>query len=188
MRIISIYLLLLLFACGTSKEQSHKTYDVVVVGGGASGTMAGIQSARLGSVTLIIEETPWLGGMLTSAGVSATAVIVAAGGRPVLLAHFGRPGGERRANLSLDQLVPTLENAFGAPVIFASDCVGAVAELAAETLQSGQVLLLENTRLLAQNACNGSCDKGQHIAERIVNEILWRHAFLYTSSGDFVSM
>lgn len=45
--------------------------DVLVVGGGASGVTAGIQSARLGVNTLIIEETPWLGGMLTSAGVSA---------------------------------------------------------------------------------------------------------------------
>lgn len=44
---------------------------MLVVGGGASGVAAGIQSARLGVNTLIIEETPWLGGMLTSAGVSA---------------------------------------------------------------------------------------------------------------------
>jgi hypothetical protein len=46
-------------------------YDVLVIGGGTSGTAAGIQSARLGVKTLIIEETPWLGGMITSAGVSA---------------------------------------------------------------------------------------------------------------------
>ena len=45
--------------------------DVLVVGGGASGVAAGIQSARMGVNTLIVEETPWLGGMLTSAGVSA---------------------------------------------------------------------------------------------------------------------
>lgn len=43
---------------------------VVIVGGGASGVSAGVQSARMGVETLIIEETPWLGGMLTSAGVS----------------------------------------------------------------------------------------------------------------------
>jgi len=47
------------------------TYDVVVIGGGASGTAAGITAARLGAQTLIVEEGPWLGGMLTSAGVSA---------------------------------------------------------------------------------------------------------------------
>lgn len=45
--------------------------DVLVVGGGASGVSAGIQLSRMGVETLIIEDTPWLGGMLTSAGVSA---------------------------------------------------------------------------------------------------------------------
>ena len=45
--------------------------DVLVVGGGASGTTAGIQAARLKCKTLIVEEFEWLGGMLTSAGVSA---------------------------------------------------------------------------------------------------------------------
>lgn len=46
-------------------------YDVLVIGGGSSGSAAGIQAARLGARTLIVEETPWLGGMITSAGVSA---------------------------------------------------------------------------------------------------------------------
>jgi hypothetical protein len=46
-------------------------FDVVIIGGGCSGVAAGIQSARLGVKTLIVEETPWLGGMITSAGVSA---------------------------------------------------------------------------------------------------------------------
>lgn len=45
--------------------------DVLVIGGGASGSVAGIQSARLGAKTIIVEETKWLGGMITSAGVSA---------------------------------------------------------------------------------------------------------------------
>ncbi|MBP3202997.1 MAG: FAD-dependent oxidoreductase [Bacteroidales bacterium] len=47
------------------------TYDVVIIGGGAGGTTAGIEAARNGAKTLIVESTPWLGGMLTSAGVSA---------------------------------------------------------------------------------------------------------------------
>ena len=45
---------------------------VLVVGGGASGCCAGIQSARMGMETIIVEESPWLGGMLTAAGVTAT--------------------------------------------------------------------------------------------------------------------
>ncbi|MFY2824811.1 phosphoglycerate kinase [Ruegeria sp. MALMAid1280] len=80
--------------------------------------------------------------------------ILATGGKPILLAHFGRPGGERRENLSLKQLVPTLEDAFGSSVLFAADCVGTEAELAAEALQPGQVLLLENTRFHATETKN----------------------------------
>lgn len=48
-----------------------KAYDVVVVGGGAGGTTAAIEASRNGAKVLLVEETPWLGGMLTSAGVSA---------------------------------------------------------------------------------------------------------------------
>ena len=63
-------LILLLSVIFFSCEDYHE-YDVIVVGGGAGGTSAAIQSARNGSRTLLIEETDWLGGMLTSAGVSA---------------------------------------------------------------------------------------------------------------------
>ena len=50
-----------LFACGSAER-----YDVVIVGGGASGTAAGLQAARMGARTLIVEEFDWLGGMLTN--------------------------------------------------------------------------------------------------------------------------
>lgn len=45
--------------------------DVLIIGGGASGTTAAIQAARLGAQVVVLEETVWLGGMLTAAGVSA---------------------------------------------------------------------------------------------------------------------
>jgi hypothetical protein len=47
------------------------TTDVLVVGGGVGGTAAAIQSARRGVQTLLVTDLPWLGGMLTSAGVAA---------------------------------------------------------------------------------------------------------------------
>ncbi len=51
--------------------KSDQTYDVVIIGGGTSGIAAGISSARMGAETILIEEGPWVGGMLTAAGVSA---------------------------------------------------------------------------------------------------------------------
>ena len=42
-----------------------------MVGGGTGGTAAAIQAARRGAQTLLVSELPWLGGMLTSAGVAA---------------------------------------------------------------------------------------------------------------------
>ena len=54
-----------------SKIQTRQT-DVLVIGGTTGGISAGLQSARLKVPTLIVEETPWLGGMMTAAGVSAT--------------------------------------------------------------------------------------------------------------------
>jgi len=47
------------------------TTDILIVGGGTGGTAAAIQAARRGAQTILVSEFPWLGGMLTSAGVSA---------------------------------------------------------------------------------------------------------------------
>lgn len=45
--------------------------DVLIAGGGTSGVAAAIQAARYDMDVILVEPTPWLGGMLTSAGVSA---------------------------------------------------------------------------------------------------------------------
>jgi phosphoglycerate kinase len=75
--------------------------------------------------------------------------ILAKGGKPVLLAHFGRPKGAVVPELSLKILVPALEEAIGAPVKFAEDCIGGPAKTAVTEQAAGEVLLLENTRFHA---------------------------------------
>lgn len=64
---------LLWFGLALALPATAKEYQtqLLVIGGGASGTTAAIQASRMGVKTLIIEETGWLGGMLTAAGVSA---------------------------------------------------------------------------------------------------------------------
>lgn len=62
-------ILVVAFLRATSTE--IKT-DVLVAGGGASGVTAALQAARSGAHVVVVEDTPWLGGMLTAAGVSCT--------------------------------------------------------------------------------------------------------------------
>jgi len=71
------------------------TTDVFIAGGGTSGVAAGIQASRMGVQAVISEENEWLGGMLTSAGVSAVdGNYNLPGGlwgefREALIAHYG---------------------------------------------------------------------------------------------------
>ncbi len=75
--------------------------------------------------------------------------ILTKGGKPILLAHFGRPKGTVKPELSLLPLVPELEAAFDARVMFAADCRGPAAQAAVDVLADGEILLLENTRFHA---------------------------------------
>lgn len=72
--------------------------------------------------------------------------ITAAGGKAVLLAHFGRPKGKVEPSMSLSLVRPALEKALGQPVGHANDCIGADAGRAVADMAAGGVLLLENTR------------------------------------------
>ena len=71
MKRILINLLTILLLSLKSCEKSRLETDVLVIGGSTSGVAAALSSARQGAETTLIEEGPWLGGMLTAAGVSA---------------------------------------------------------------------------------------------------------------------
>ena len=72
--------------------------------------------------------------------------IAKAGGKVVILSHFGRPKGQRVPEMSLKPVAAALGERLGQEVAFAEDCIGAEAEGAVATLQPGGVLLLENLR------------------------------------------
>ncbi|NCP84722.1 MAG: FAD-dependent oxidoreductase [Bacteroidetes bacterium] len=59
------------FSCTSIQKKQSVQTDILVIGGGVSGVSAALQAARMGESVIIVEESPWLGGMFTSAGVTA---------------------------------------------------------------------------------------------------------------------
>lgn len=69
-----------------------------------------------------------------------------AGAKTLILSHFGRPEGEQNPEMSLIFMVPALEDSWGCEIRFARDCVGMPASSVVESMQPGDVTLLENVR------------------------------------------
>ncbi|QJU58825.1 phosphoglycerate kinase [Sphingomonas sp. AP4-R1] len=64
----------------------------------------------------------------------------------LVLAHFGRPKGERNPDMSLAMVTKPFSDVLGREVRFIDDCVGEAAATAIASLQPGDIALLENTR------------------------------------------
>ena len=106
------------------------------------------------------------------AALPTIAHLRSAGAKVILCAHFGRPEGERRDDLSLKPVTAPLSELISAPVAFAEDCVGEAAETAVKQLKAGEVLLIENTRFHAGEEANDDAfaDALARLADVYVND------------------
>ena len=82
--------------------------------------------------------------------------IVEKGGQLILMSHLGRPKGSRVAEMSLKPCVAVLSRLLGKDVAFVNDCIGEAVETAANGLNAGDVLLLENLRYYKEETDNDS--------------------------------
>jgi hypothetical protein len=71
------FLAILAFIClalappeGSAQRLHEQSVDIVVVGAGTGGIAAAIQAARLGSHVALVEETDWIGGQMSAAGIA----------------------------------------------------------------------------------------------------------------------
>jgi phosphoglycerate kinase len=80
------------------------------------------------------------------AAVDTVQSLRTAGARVALLAHFGRPNGQRVAEMSLAPIAGAFAKVLGANVSFVADCRGEHARRAIAELPPAGVILLENTR------------------------------------------
>ena len=82
------------------------------------------------------------------AALPTITMLLDAGARVVLLAHFGRPKGAPEAKYSLAPVATRLRALLQRPVQFLTTTVGPEAVAATHALAAGETLLLENTRFL----------------------------------------
>lgn len=86
------------------------------------------------------------------------------GARTIILTHFGRPKGERVADMTVRPVADKMGGMLsGIQVSFAEDCIGAVAENAVAGMANGDVLVLENLRYHAGEE-NNDMDFAQSLA------------------------
>ncbi|MFM5923245.1 MAG: phosphoglycerate kinase [Novosphingobium sp.] len=68
------------------------------------------------------------------------------GAKVLLLAHFGRPKGERVSTMSVSMTIDAVQAVLGKEVMFVPEIAGPVVKQAAGILQPGDIAMLENTR------------------------------------------
>lgn len=72
--------------------------------------------------------------------------IISSGGKAILMSHLGRPKGKRIDKFSLKPVAERLSELLGKNVKFASDCIGEEVKALVNSLNEGEILLLENLR------------------------------------------
>ncbi len=72
----------------------------------------------------------------------------------ILCSHLGRPKGKVVPELKMDPVAVRLSELLGRPVNKLDDCIGPEVEAAVQAMQSGDVILLENTRFHPEEKAN----------------------------------
>lgn len=72
----------------------------------------------------------------------------------ILISHLGRPDGKPNAKYSLKPVAERLAKLIGHKVEFVDDCIGSQVTKTVESLQQGQILMLENVRFHPEEEAN----------------------------------
>ncbi|MDD3593039.1 MAG: phosphoglycerate kinase [Candidatus Gastranaerophilales bacterium] len=88
------------------------------------------------------------------------------GAKIILMAHLGRPKGEKNPEFSLAPVAKRLAELLGEPVMFLNDCVGEEVKSKLSELKDGEVALLENIRFYkAEEAKDDDMTFAKELAE-----------------------
>ncbi len=77
-----------------------------------------------------------------------------AGAKVLLLAHFGRPNGQRNSTMSVSMTLDAVEDVLGREVMFIPEVAGPVVKQSVGILRDGDIGMLENTRFWSGEEAN----------------------------------
>src|ERR1043166_311949 len=99
-------------------------------------------------------------------------LLIEKGAKIILAAHLGRPKGQREPSMSLRPVAAKLSELLGREVKFADDCIGEAVEKIVNSLQPGEILLMENVRYHAEEEKNDAAfaEKLARLADAYVND------------------
>lgn len=80
--------------------------------------------------------------------------MVEKGAKVIIISHFGRPKGKKEPSMSLEPISAAFGKALGQDVKFIGNCIGDEPKKAAEEMQNGEVIMLENLRYYNQETDN----------------------------------
>jgi len=94
------------------------------------------------------------------------------GGRVILMSHLGRPKGKVNEEFRLEPAAKRLAELLDKPVVALKDCIGDEVKAAVDTMQDGEVLMLENLRFYAEEEKNDPefCKKLASLGDMYVND------------------
>ncbi len=98
--------------------------------------------------------------------------LVAQGAKIILAAHLGRPKGNRDPSMSLRPVAERLADLIARPVAFVDESIGDKVRNTAESLQAGDLLLIENVRYHSEEEANDAdfAEQLAGIASAYVND------------------
>jgi phosphoglycerate kinase len=109
------------------------------------------------------------------AAVPTLKKVLDGGGSLIIMSHLGRPKGASD-KYSLKHILPAVEAKLGVKVQFAPDCMGVAAAALSQSLQPGDVLMLENLRFYEEEegkprgVAEDATDEQKKAAKAVVKE------------------
>ena len=136
--------------CVTDANLLFGDYDLIVkVEGDDMGDIAGKRVLVREDLNVPMQDGSVTDDTRLRAAMPTVLELADRGAKVLILAHFGRPKGQKNPEFSLSKITRPLTQVLGREVQFIPDCQGEAAVDGIKVMRNGDIAILENTRFHA---------------------------------------